>query len=78
MPKPRDYAKEYKDYHGRPEMIRERAQRNQARAIMKKDLGADAIEGKDIDHEKRIKFGGSNARSNLRVSSVAKNRGYAR
>jgi len=30
--KARDYKQEYRDYHGRPEQIRERAQRNAARA----------------------------------------------
>jgi hypothetical protein len=33
---PRDYAKEYKTYHGKPEQIKRRDARNKARAIMVK------------------------------------------
>ena len=33
---PRDYAKEYKTYHGKPEQIKRRDARNNARPIMVK------------------------------------------
>jgi hypothetical protein len=33
---PRNYAKEYKTYHGKPEQIKRRDARNKARAIMVK------------------------------------------
>lgn len=71
----RNYRKEYDEYHSRPEQITNRAKRNAARATMKKELGAAAIRGKDIDHIKPLSKGGSNARGNLRVMSVSKNRG---
>jgi len=68
-------SKEYKDYHGTPEARAARSKRVLARRIMKKELGAAAIAGKDIDHKTKLKNGGTNARSNLRVRSVKANRG---
>lgn len=70
----RDYKREYKGYHGKPEQIANRAKRNAARAMMKKELGATALKGKDVDHKKPLSKGGSNARSNLRVLSKSANR----
>ncbi len=46
----RDYRSEYKNYHSKPEQIKNRASRNLARRLMKKKLGS-AINGKDIDHK---------------------------
>ena len=43
---------------------------------MRKELGEKAIAGRDIDHKKMVKDGGSNARSNLRVRSRHANRGW--
>jgi hypothetical protein len=70
-----DYARHYRDYQGKPEQIKKRAQRNAARDEMTKVHGAAAMAGKDVDHIKRIKSGGSNSKSNLRLQSPAKNRG---
>jgi 5-methylcytosine-specific restriction endonuclease McrA len=42
---------------------------------MTKELGPAAVKGKDIDHIKPLRQGGSNSRSNLRVTSIKKNRG---
>lgn len=67
---PRDYKKEYKDYHGKPKQIAERAKRNAARAS--KDLKKG--DGKEVDHKKPISKGGSNAKSNLRVVTKTANR----
>ena len=68
-------SKEYKDYHGTPGARAARSKRVLARRIMEKELGAKAIAGKDIDHKIKLKNGGTNARSNLRVRSVKSNRG---
>lgn len=76
MTKERDYAKEYARYHGKPEKIKERAQRNAARKTMVKAGAAKKGDGKDVDHAKPIRSGGGNSRSNLRMSTVAKNRGW--
>lgn len=75
MPTPRDYKKEYREYQGKPEQIRNRAARNKARAEMAKKVGASAIRGKDVDHKVPLSKGGSTRASNLRVRSVHANRG---
>ena len=48
----RNYRKEYDDYHGTAEQIKNRAKRNSASSIMVKEKGAKALKGKDIDHKK--------------------------
>lgn len=71
-----DYARHYRDYQGTPEQIAKRSQRNKARREMEKKVGATALKGKDVDHKKMIKDGGSNAATNLRVMTPHKNRGW--
>lgn len=70
----RDYKKEYREYHGRPEQIAERSNRNKARRKMAKVVGKAALVGKDVDHIKPIAQGGSNDIRNLRIQSVKANR----
>ena len=65
-------------YNSQPEIIKNRSQQNQARAIMKKSVGAAALAGKDVGHKKSVISGGSNARSNLRVETMKHNRGWER
>ena len=69
----RDYQKEYREYHGKPSQIKRRAKRNAARTILTKKLGKAAVAGKDIDHKDRNPL--NNSSSNLRLRSIAKNRG---
>jgi len=73
MAKARDYKEEYRRYHGKPEQIKRRAKRNAARSILTKSLGKAAVAGKDVDHKDRNPH--NNSRGNLRLRSVAKNRG---
>lgn len=47
--KERDYAKEYRDYHGKPEQIKRRNARNKSRQKLK-DAGVN-VAGKDVDHK---------------------------
>ena len=70
----RDYKQEYKDFHGKPEQIAKRGERVKARRIMEKEGVAKKGDGKDVDHIKPLKSGGTSARSNLRMRSIAKNR----
>ena len=75
---PAQIKKMDRGYNAEPTHIKGRSQRNQARTIMRKSVGAAAIAGKDVDHKRMVKDGGSNARSNLRVRSEHANRGWNR
>ena len=66
----RDYAKEYRDYHGKPEQIAKRSSRNQARRAM----GLAKGDPREVDHKVPLSKGGSNAKSNLRAVSRSTNR----
>jgi hypothetical protein len=67
-----------KAYHARPEQKKARAQRNAARAKLMKDGAVAKGDGKDVDHKRLLSKGGSNQRSNLRVSPRSRNRSRPR
>ncbi len=73
---PRDYAKEYREYHGRPDQIKKRAQRVMARREMERDGKVSKGDGMDVDHIRPIRSGGTNSKSNLRVVPKGRNRGW--
>jgi hypothetical protein len=73
---PRDYAKEYREYHGRPDQIKKRAQRVMARREMERDGKVRKGDGMDVDHIRPIRSGGGNDKSNLRVVPRGRNRGW--
>ncbi|GEM_PF-958229 len=66
----RDYGKEYREYHGKPSKIKERAQRNAARS----ELGLKRGDPREADHRNPISNGGSNSKRNLRAVSRDTNR----
>lgn len=66
----RNYKKEYRDYHSKPEQRKNRSKRNQARRKMGLKVG----DKREVDHKKPLSKGGSNRRSNLRVVSRTTNR----
>ena len=68
--KKRDYKKEYRNYGGKPEHIKERAERNKARRLMGLKVG----DPREVDHIKPLSKGGSNTKKNLRVVSRKTNR----
>jgi 5-methylcytosine-specific restriction endonuclease McrA len=68
--KTRDYKQEYRDYHGRPEQIKERAQRNAARD----QIGLKVGDPREVDHKRPISEGGTNSSRNLRAVSQDTNR----
>ena len=68
----RNYKREYELYHSKPDQKKRRAARNLSRAVAKRNLGAKAIKGKDVDHKNHNPKDSSNG--NLRVQSKAKNR----
>lgn len=71
----RNYKQEYAEFHGKPEQVKKRAQRVKARRMLEKEGTVSKGDGKDVDHIKPLKNGGTSARGNLRVRSVKANRG---
>jgi hypothetical protein len=70
----RNYKKEYAEFHGKPKQVKNRAERVKARRMMEKEGAVTKGDGKDVDHKKPLKSGGTSARSNLRVRSIKTNR----
>lgn len=73
MAKGRDYKKEYRDYHGKPEQKKRRADRNKARRKAQREGRVHKGDGKEVDHK------GSHRTGRLkdvptRVTTRAKNR----
>lgn len=73
----RNYQREYANYQGKPEQIRNRAMRNAARREYEKAHG-NLPASVDVDHRRPIAKGGSNAPSNLRARPASRNRSFAR
>jgi len=72
----RDYAKEYKTYHSKPEQVKRRSDRNSSRRIMEKAGKVSKGDGKDVDHKnKNTSQNGSNLRVRSRSANRADNRG---
>lgn len=59
-----------------PKEVAKRVKRNQARAKMVKAGVVSKGDGKEVDHKVPLRSGGSNSRSNLAVSTPAKNRAH--
>ena len=76
MTRVRDYKHEYNSYHAKPEQKKKRAMRNAARRELQSEGRVHKGDGKDVDHKRPLRSGGSNAESNLRVTSKSKNRGW--
>jgi hypothetical protein len=76
----RDYKKELAwEHKNKPNRVKNRAQRNAARAEVAKKKGVKltAIKG-DIGHKKAVSRGGKNSLSNLFVQNPGQNRSFAR
>lgn len=70
----RDYKKEYREYHAKPEQKKNRAARNNARKRMEKAGKVSKGDGKDVGHKTALHNGGGNGSSNIRVESRRTNR----
>lgn len=68
----RNYKKEYANYQGKPDQIKNRAARNKARRLMEAKGRVRKGDGKDVDHKDMNPT--NNALSNLRIQSKSKNR----
>jgi len=68
----RDYEKEYREYHGKPEQIANRASRNAARATAVKQGKVKKGDGKEVDHKDGNPR--NNSPKNLQVMSRTANR----
>jgi 5-methylcytosine-specific restriction endonuclease McrA len=73
---PSQIKKMDRGYNATPDNIKKRGMRNEARRKLAKAGLVSKGDGKDVDHIKPVRSGGSNARSNLRVMSQAKNRAW--
>jgi hypothetical protein len=70
----RNYRSEYDNYQGQPEQIKKRAERVKARRMMEKTGAVTKGDGKDVDHKKPLRSGGTTTKTNLRVRSKSANR----
>jgi len=76
--KKRPYKKEYEHYHGKPEQIKKRSERNSARASMVEKGKAKVGDGRDVDHIVPLSKGGTSSPSNLRIRPSRDNRSFSR
>ena len=75
----RDYKRELQwEKKKKPNRVKDRAQRNAARAAVKKKVGASALQGKDVGHKKAVSKGGKNGLQNLFIQSPGANRSFSR
>jgi hypothetical protein len=74
---PEDRAS-YAKYEQKPEIIKKRAARNKARAMLMKEGLVHKGDGKDVDHKQPLSKGGTTKRSNLTIKSASSNRSFAR
>lgn len=73
---PRNYKKEYENYHSSPKQKKNRAARNAARAAMVKKGKVKKGDGNDVTH--RNGNPRDNSAKNLGVLKASKNRSYRR
>jgi hypothetical protein len=75
----RNYAAELEwEHKHKKNRVKDRAQRNAARAAVKKKVGAAAIKGKDVGHKKAVSKGGKNGLANLFLQDPGANRSFRR
>lgn len=72
-PRKRDYKKEYREYHAKPEQKKRRAQRNAARRTAMRKGKVRKGDGKEVDHLGYNRRGKLN-NSRVRVVSRSTNR----
>jgi 5-methylcytosine-specific restriction endonuclease McrA len=73
---PSQIRKMDRGYNSTPDNVKKRTMRNEARRKLAKAGLVSKGDGKDVDHIKPVRSGGSNARSNLRVVDKSQNRAW--
>ena len=63
-----------REYNSQPEQKKNRAARNQARREAARKGQVRKGDGKDVDHKRQLMEGGSNHKSNRRITSASANR----
>lgn len=74
----RDLKTEYKVSQSSEKEKKNRAKRNAARRRAETEGKVSKGDGKDIDHKNPLSKGGSNHKSNCRVTTAASNRSFKR
>ena len=77
MTKPRDYKNATK-YENTPEQIRNREARNKARLLLEREGRVHKGDNKDVGHLRALDNKGATSESNVKVQTVAANRGWRR
>lgn len=74
----RDYKRENELYNSKPEQRKNRSERTVSRNQAIAEGRVARGDGKDLDHIKPLSKGGSNSKSNTRVTSESSNRSFSR
>lgn len=80
MPSSPNYKRNYKQEAASESDQRRqfRTVRHQARRVVERTLGTNAVKGKDVDHKVPLSQGGVSTLANLRVIDPSVNRSYPR
>jgi len=75
----RNYKKELAWEHSqKPGRVKDRAQRNGARAMVTAKVGKAAVQGKDVGHKTAVSKGGTNTLMNLFLQKPSTNQSFSR
>lgn len=82
MPSSKNYKRNYKEEYAQSQSSeddkKKRAMRNKARRTMEREGKVHKGDGKDVDHKTPLVKGGSNSKSNWKVTSASSNRSFKR
>lgn len=73
---PEQIRKMNREYDSQPHKIKQRVMNKQARRQLEKEGLVRKGDGKDVDHIRPVRSGGTNARKNLRAIPASRNRGW--